>query len=91
MPRNVRNFWLEARADGAANPVQAGPRSGDGGLDATIYQRHEGAVLDVLHISGYVSTDGTLVLDVRVPGETYKQHTIDLGSGGQTIRITTKR
>lgn len=41
----VRNFWLDADIDGRATMLGGGPRSKDGGMDITVYQRNEGGIL----------------------------------------------
>lgn len=40
----VRNFWIDADIDGRATMLGGGPRSKDGGMDITIYQRDEGGI-----------------------------------------------
>ena len=62
MPRNVRNFWLEANIDGRDTTLEGGPISKDGGFRLTIYQRHNGDVVKALDITGQVSHDGELQL-----------------------------
>lgn len=65
MPRNVRNFWIEADIDGQATRISGGPQAKDGGLDLTVKMRHNGDVVDVLDIIGRVMADGTLRLRIR--------------------------
>lgn len=57
MPRNVRNFWIEGRADGRASGFSAGPRSRDGGFFARVYVRAAGGVADAFGIRGYAAGD----------------------------------
>jgi hypothetical protein len=65
MPRNTRNFWLTASADGIQTPVSIGPRSKDGHLEATVKIRENGAISDMeLVIHGHPDGDGGLVLEV---------------------------
>lgn len=90
MPRNVRNFWIEARADGAASPSSCRPRNADGGIDATIYQRCDGAVTAALRINGWHDNDDTLVLDVGPAAGWPEGMTVHHLEGG-AIRIVTKR
>ena len=40
----VRNFWIDADIDGRQTTLGGGPRSKDGGMDVTIYQRDEGGI-----------------------------------------------
>lgn len=59
MPRNVRNFWIEAEIDGREHPLAGGPKSKDGGFTATVKMRHGGTVLSALKIDGYpITSDG---------------------------------
>ena len=46
----VRNFWVEADIDGRETNANGGPRSKDGGMDVTIYQRDDGEIKTVLRI-----------------------------------------
>lgn len=66
MPRNVRNFWVEAEIDGRATTLSGGPQSKDGGIDIVIYQRSKGDVTRVLRITGR-QWSGKLILDVEHP------------------------
>jgi len=52
MPRNVRNFWIEAEVDGRKTPVKFGPRGEDGGFSLTIYIRNRGEIERVAEITG---------------------------------------
>jgi hypothetical protein len=62
MPRNVRNWWIEGRADGASG-VSFGPKAADGGFELTIYQRDRGSVSTAIHIDGRV-VSGRLILAI---------------------------
>jgi len=64
MPRNVRNFWIQARIDGKATNIGAGPVRKDGGFDLTIYQRDAGEVRTALEILGRDIGGGKLRLRV---------------------------
>lgn len=68
MPRNVRNFFVHAVADGRATPVSFGPTGKDGGFVLTVYQRHEGEVVRALVLEGYTAIDGKLLLRAYEPG-----------------------
>ncbi len=63
MPRNCRNFWLEAEADGRASRVAFGPRAKDGGLRLSVYQRDGGQVRHVLRLEAD-AREGLLTLRV---------------------------
>jgi hypothetical protein len=52
MPRNVRNFWIEAHVDGRAVKLAAGPASRYGGFTLTVYQRDKGGVMEALRLYG---------------------------------------
>lgn len=65
MPRNVRNFWLEAQVDGRASTFASGPRSRDGGFTLDLYQRDKGTVAHVALIVGRVLSDGRLCLSME--------------------------
>lgn len=54
MPRNVRNFWIEAEVDGRKTPVALGPQGKDGGFHLTVYMRNKGEVEAVLGLEGRV-------------------------------------
>ena len=71
MPRNVRNFWIEADIDGQKSGIAGGPQRKDGGFDLTIKQRSDGQIVEALEVLGRV-IDGELVLKVRVSGEEYQ-------------------
>ena len=62
MPRNVRNFWIEAEVDGRKTPIAFGPQGKDGGFELTVYIRNKGEVEVVLGITGWVLEDGKLCL-----------------------------
>lgn len=67
MPRNVRNFWIEAQVDGAKKDIGTGPRRADGGFDLTIYMRDQGGIMTALRVRGYTLKDGKLALSVVGP------------------------
>ena len=64
MPRNVRNFWLDAEIDGRRTTLSGGPVSRDGGFRATFYMRDNGGVVRALAVEGMAKADGTLTLNV---------------------------
>lgn len=72
MPRNVRNFWIEATIDGRGSKLEGGPRAKDGGFDLKIFQRDKGKVTRVLRITGsldHVIDSPGLYLSIFGPGE----------------------
>lgn len=68
MPRNVRNYWVEADVDGRQSSLAGGPRSKDGCIDVTLHMRHEGEITTPVKIRGRVASDGTLRLYVDIDG-----------------------
>ena len=51
----VRNFWVEADIDGRQTMLSGGPRSKDGGMDVTVYQRDEGQIKTAVEIKCFIS------------------------------------
>lgn len=68
MPRNVRNFWLELRVDGATTAVETGPRAADGGFRLTILQRSKGDIVRAMTVEGR-NVNGELVLVAGIVGQ----------------------
>lgn len=64
MPRNVRNWWITAKADGRHSSVAFGPRARDGGFSLIVYQRDKGDIRTAFQMEGK-QIDGKLVLIVR--------------------------
>jgi hypothetical protein len=65
MPRNVRNFWLEADIDGRKETLTGGPKNRDGGISITLKVREKGEVsFDKLKITGVVEDDKYLLVTV---------------------------
>lgn len=71
----VRNFYVRGTADGGKWPntthdMAFGPNTGKGsGFSLTLTQRHNGAIVPVLEITGLATQDGRLVLDVSATSE----------------------
>ena len=70
MPRNVRNYWIEADIDGRRNALAGGPVRKDGGFDLTIKMREHGWIKDAVAITGRVDKDGNLVLSIALESAT---------------------
>jgi len=66
MPRNVRNFWIEASVDGRGSDIATGPRSSGGGFSCTIYVREEGSISDKKLRIGGQSVNGKNILSVEL-------------------------
>lgn len=64
MPRNVRNFWIDARIDGRDTKIAGGPIAKDGGLHVTFKQRDTKQVTQALTVDCRVGPDGLLILRV---------------------------
>lgn len=80
MPRNTRNFWIDANIDGRATALTGGPESEIGGLTACFAIREDGAVALGVTILGRASATGQLVLSV-----------IDDRTGNVVHELTTER
>lgn len=65
MPRNVRNFWLEAAIDGRGSSIATGPRRSDGGISVEVKMREE----------GYISAKRVTVVGAAVEGKLWLQVT----------------
>lgn len=63
MPRNVRNFWLEADIEGRKATFTGGPQRADGGFVLTIFQRDKGSVTKAMEIRGFIDTNGRIRLN----------------------------
>jgi hypothetical protein len=72
MPKNVRNFWIEADVDGGT-PIGAGPKSKDGGFSLSIFMRDKGFVKRVANISGVGGSE--LKLSIHTEDGKYLQYT----------------
>jgi len=64
MPRNVRNFWMEARVDDRESKITGGPVKKDGGLEIRLYQRDEKSVLDSLRIDCWINDENDVCMRV---------------------------
>lgn len=61
----VRNFWIEAEIDGRKTVLAGGPKSREGGLSLSLFQRSEGEVEEALEILCRARPDGLLRLLIR--------------------------
>jgi hypothetical protein len=64
MPRNVRNFWIEAEIPGRKTALVGGPVSRTGGIYVKVLQRKSGIVARAATIQGHANNDGTLTLTI---------------------------
>lgn len=63
----TKNFWVETTVDGRKTKLASGPRAADGGFSTNIFMRADGERREVVHITGRVTSEGELVLDVEIP------------------------
>lgn len=91
MPRNVRNFWIEAEIDGRKSAFASGPVSKEGGFTLDISIRDSGSVSRALTVWGRVNHAGEIVLSVenKMEGTAEGLNTPILP--GELIEIRTKR
>lgn len=68
MPRNVRNFWIDANIDGRASTLSGGPKSSGGGMRLSILQRERGSISERgITVGCQVHDDGILRTFVDLP------------------------
>lgn len=89
MPRNVRNFWVEAEVDGRKTPIAFGPQGKDGGFRLTVYMRNQGEVERVVAMNGTRYDFEDFGNEDNEVGETLILWTYCKGAEG--IRISRKR
>jgi len=77
MPRNVRNFWIEAQIDGRPTKITGGPRAKGGGFVLNIYQRRRGKVHKAIRIQGFARQEGNLRLQVTSGESSFVAHILD--------------
>lgn len=65
MPRNVRNFWIDANIDGRQESLSGGPASKTGGFTLNIRMRDNGEVSHVVRIWGMANDEGEISLFVQ--------------------------
>lgn len=65
-PRNVRNYWLDARIDGRETRLQGGPAASDGAMDITLKVRDHGEIVEALDILCRAD-NGTIRIKVQHP------------------------
>jgi len=86
--RNVRNFWLQAQADGGSQ-VTLGPKAAGGGLRATLLLRESGDVSDEkVVIDAHHGMGADLVTLIELPPSAEVTENAD---GSKTVRIRKTR
>ena len=58
MPRNVRNFWIDAQIDGRESRLTGGPSAKDGGMYVKILFRENGQISNRSIVLDCVCGDG---------------------------------
>jgi hypothetical protein len=58
MPRNLRNFWLEANIDGLSRPFASGPRNKEGNMTLNLSTAINGESVRVLKVECYPGENG---------------------------------
>jgi len=70
MPRNVRNFWIEAEVEGRKSKIAFGPQGKEDGFCLTVFMRNKGEVEAVLGLQGKVEGENVeLWIDSGEVGE----------------------
>ena len=64
----MRNFYMKSMVDGRKTPITGGPRSKDGGMFITLYQKEKGESVEVLSVVSTVLPNGNLKTVVRMKG-----------------------
>ena len=64
----MRNFYMKSMVDGRKTPITGGPRSKDGGMFITLYQKEKGESVEVLNVTSSVLPDGKLRTVIRMKG-----------------------
>ena len=64
----MRNFYMKSMVDGRKTPITGGPRSKDGGMFITLYQKEKGESVEILNVTSSVLPDGKLRTVIRMKG-----------------------
>ena len=64
----MRNFYLKGKVAGRKSPITGGPRSKDGGMFITLYQKEKVESVEVLSVISTVLPDGKLKTVIRMKG-----------------------
>ena len=64
----MRNFYMKSKVDGRKTSLTGGPRSRDGGMVITLFQKEKGESVEVLSVISTVLPNGDLKTIVRVKG-----------------------
>ena len=64
----MRNFYMESQVDGRKTLITGGPRTKDGGMVITLYQKEKGESVEILDVSSSVLQNGKLRTIIRMKG-----------------------
>ena len=64
----MRNFYMKSMVDGRKTPITGGPRSKDGGMFITLYQKEKGESVEVLKVVSSVLPNGNLRTAILLKG-----------------------
>lgn len=64
----MRNFYMKSMIDGKRTPITGGPRSKDGGMFITLYQKEKGESVEILSVVSTVLPNGNLKTVIRMKG-----------------------
>ena len=89
MPKNVRNFWLDAQIDGRKSILTGGPSAENGGMSVEIFFRENGQISNRNIVLDCVCGDGKEnQVHIYCPsGSVYE--TLEDGSG--VVRVKANR
>ena len=68
----MRNFYMKSMVDGRKTPITGGPRSKDGGMFITLYQKEKGESVEVLKVVSSVLPNGKLRTAIHMRGAEHK-------------------
>lgn len=73
----VRPFYISSNIDGRKTLLEGGPKSGEGSITTTIYQRDKGSITDpykVIQRNIYEGDKRKLVTEIQYQGKVIHSH-----------------
>lgn len=64
----MRNFYMKSMIDGRRTLLTGGPRSKNGGMFITLYQKEKGESVEILSVVSTVLPNGKLKTVIRMKG-----------------------
>ena len=64
----MRNFYMESQVDGRKTLITGGPRTKDGGMVITLYQKEKGESVEILDVISSVLPNGKLKTVIWMKG-----------------------